>query len=123
MKLGLTNKSIMCNISYWFVIVFTLNLVSEPFKYYTAKCVCKRYPPLLTPTLIDIDSVCIAYTFHVLYQLIYTRSPKKHGTLELDDLGTFTRHNIKKRSFNYNFMKNYFDAFYFCFLLNSLTEA
>ena len=36
------------------VIVFTLNLVPERFKYVTAKCICKLYPPLLTSTLIVV---------------------------------------------------------------------
>ena len=37
----------------WFVIVFTLNLIPEQFKYVTTKCVCKRYPLFLTYTLIE----------------------------------------------------------------------
>ena len=44
----------MFNISCWFVIVYTLNLVPERFKYVTAKCVCQRYPPLTTSSLIAI---------------------------------------------------------------------
>ena len=41
----------MFNISCWFVILFTLNLVPGRFKYITIKCECKLYPPLLTSTL------------------------------------------------------------------------
>ena len=48
----LTNESIIFNISCCVVLVFTLNLVPKRFKYVTVKCVCKRYPPLFTSTLI-----------------------------------------------------------------------
>ena len=36
------------------LLFLTLNLVPEWFKYITFKCVCKRYPPLLTSTLMDV---------------------------------------------------------------------
>ena len=47
---SLTNESIIFNISCVFVFVFSLNLVPERYKYVTAK----RYPPLLTSTLIAL---------------------------------------------------------------------
>ena len=49
---GLTNESIIFNISCWFVFVFIINLVPERYKYVTIKCVFKRNPPLLTFTFI-----------------------------------------------------------------------